>query len=104
MTRTKAIQGTRKAVVGKWVTVTSDTLGTRKNSKVFTESLTDTLCFLVYRAVEEDDVYTNFIKVDGQWITKDDVERALENLHEHIGVSKKMLQLFAINNMFSHLY
>lgn len=104
MTKTKAIQGTRNAVAGKWVTVTSDTLGTRKNFKVFTKSVTDTICYLVYKAVEEDDVFTHFIKVDGQWITRDDVERALENLHEHVGVSKKMLQLFAINNMFNHLY
>lgn len=104
MTKTKSVQGTRKVVTGKWVTVTTDTLGVRKNFKVFTESRNDCISYLIYKLASNNDVYTHILKIDGQWISREEVEKTLKNLHDYEGLSKALLQLFAVNNMFTHLY
>ena len=104
MTTGKAMAGIRKNVVGEWYKITIDSLGTRKSFNVFSESLTECIAFLIYDSTQKDDVFTHCIKINGTWIEKEDVEKALETLHDSRGISKNMYKLFAISNTFSHLY
>ena len=109
MRKAKA-QGTRKPIKVQSMSVVGYYRSLTKRKKVsfsvLAESRESLIRFLVYDEVDRNlnGIYTEYTCINGQELTREEVEKAIESLEEHNGLCSKTMQLIAIESVYRSLF